>query len=158
MANTVDIDAAFRSIGANRSITLFGEEHFDIKELPYRIGIALNDIASLSSVDQDALVLKALHAVFGEERFATWEAREDWTQSHLQLLIAYILSGFKISGVQAAADRIVEGKNLPEEEKKDLTSLETTTLSMPISDENTELILTTPVTLPGLNSSTSLED
>jgi len=160
MPNMVDIDAAYGSIGNRRSIKLFGEEHSDIKEVPYQLGLALNDVQSLPPAEQDALVLQALQHVFGAERFSQWENNPEWTQSHLQLLFAYILSGFKTIGVEAAADRIVEGKNLPAEgtvETPPLTSSETLPLFTPTSEENTGLTLTTPENLPGDNSLTSSE-
>lgn len=103
----VDFDALIRGIEADRVIRLFGEEHRDIRELPYRMGMTLQHLPLLPPEEQDLVMRAALQHAFGAERLAAWEGQEAYSPAHATLLVAYLLSGFSGEAVAQTAARMM---------------------------------------------------
>ncbi len=150
----VDFDALIRTIEGERVIRLFGEEQRGMRELPYRLGIRLQNMPLLPPAEQDAVLQQALQHVFGAERLAAWEGHEEYGPAHTTLLVAYLLSGFSAQAVEETAQRLI-AKNAQRltETMTPSTSVSTGAHSSPTSGANTRSTCCDPASWSGENSS-----
>ena len=150
----VDFDALIRTIEADRVIRLFGEEHRDIRELPYRLGMTLQHLQLLPPDEQDLVMRQALQHVFGAERLAAWEGHEAYSPAHTTLLVAYLLSGFSGEAVAQTAERIMaKNAGTLTEMTADSISVSTGASSSPTSGANTASTCCDRASWSGENSS-----